>query len=172
MCLISRAGEQVVGVFPRAEAGRVEDGRESGQLSVRAVSHPRSSNRTCPFRASGFPTGFIVDSRTRAHRPLQAHYAQRAEHPFLRELAGALRRHLVAPPQKVPHFVIDILVDCPISLRRAPAAEVGSPALQLLIQPLAHFRPRSSHCSAPAGLPPVSLILATLFFDGLYPIYS
>jgi hypothetical protein len=30
----------------------------------------------------------------------------------------------------------------PISLRRARAAEVCSPALQLLIQPLTHFRPR------------------------------
>ena len=31
----------------------------------RSVSQPRSSNRTCPFRASGFPTDFISGSRQR-----------------------------------------------------------------------------------------------------------
>src|SRR5258705_13044920 len=30
----------------------------------RPVSQPRSSNRTCRFPASGFPTGFTADSRT------------------------------------------------------------------------------------------------------------
>src|SRR5208283_1721096 len=103
------------------------------------VSHPRSSNRTCLSQASGFPTGFIVDSQTRAHRPLQANHAQGAEHPFLGELAGALRRHLVSPSQKVPHGVIDILVDRPVGFCGAPAAEVSSPTLQLLIQSFAHF---------------------------------
>src|SRR5260370_23401921 len=34
-----------------------------------------------------------------------------------------------------------MLVDRPISLRGAPAIEVCSPALQLLIQPFAHYRP-------------------------------
>jgi len=38
----------------------------------RPVSRPRSSNRTCPFRASGFPTGFIADSRTRGSGPLES----------------------------------------------------------------------------------------------------
>jgi len=27
------------------------------------VSHPRSSNRTCGFPASGFPTGFVAGTR-------------------------------------------------------------------------------------------------------------
>ena len=48
-------------------AGRVEDGREYVTPERRPVSHPRSSNRTCRFPASGFPTGFTVDSRTRLH---------------------------------------------------------------------------------------------------------
>jgi hypothetical protein len=39
------------------------------------------------------------------------------------------------------HFVIDMLVNRPISFGSAPTAEVCSPALQLLIQPLTHFRP-------------------------------
>ena len=29
-------------------------------IRQRSVSHPRSSNRTCPIKASGSPTGFIV----------------------------------------------------------------------------------------------------------------
>src|SRR5215203_690346 len=38
---------------------RVEDGRGSlGLVWQRSVSRPRSSNRTCGFPASGFPTGF------------------------------------------------------------------------------------------------------------------
>ena len=37
---------------------RVEEGR--GEPRARPVSRPRSSNRTCGFPASGFPTGFIA----------------------------------------------------------------------------------------------------------------
>ena len=54
--------------------GRVEEGRGGGRLPVAvggpfgalpqahpgSVSPPRSSNRTCGFPASGFPTGFIA----------------------------------------------------------------------------------------------------------------
>src|SRR6266496_579271 len=46
----------------------------------RPVSHPRSSNRTCRFPASGFPTGFTVDSRTRSTR----HRATASEASILR----------------------------------------------------------------------------------------
>lgn len=41
---------------------RVEEGRRYRRLR-RPGSPPRSSNRTCPFRASGFPTDFISGSR-------------------------------------------------------------------------------------------------------------
>jgi hypothetical protein len=88
---------------PGPSVGRVEDGREN-VAECRPVSLPRSSNRTCLFQASGFPTGFIVNSQTRAHRPLQANHTERAEHPFFGELAGALLGHLVTPSQKVPHW--------------------------------------------------------------------
>jgi len=37
---------------------RVEEGRLTGTYWQPVVSLPRSSNRTCPFRASGFPTDF------------------------------------------------------------------------------------------------------------------
>src|SRR6266699_5729437 len=36
----------------------------SSRTGGRPVSLPRSSNRTCPFRASGFPTDFTNGSRT------------------------------------------------------------------------------------------------------------
>ncbi len=41
--------------------GRVEEGRGCwGHCGHHSVSLPRSSNRTCGFPASGFPTGFIA----------------------------------------------------------------------------------------------------------------
>jgi hypothetical protein len=49
--------------------GRVEDGRGSlGPCGQRPVSHPRSSNRTCRFPASGSPTGFTVKHTGRTGR--------------------------------------------------------------------------------------------------------
>ena len=110
----------------------------------RPVSRPRSSNRTCPFRASGFPTGFIVDSRTRGSWPLESEDPQRAIHPFPWELAGALRRHLVPPSQEISHTIIHVLIDCLIRPACAPAVEVLLPASQLLIQLLTDLLPRCS----------------------------
>src|ERR1700680_1843261 len=45
--------------------GRVEEGRWTGTYWQPVVSLPRSSNRTCPFRASGSPTDFTASSRKR-----------------------------------------------------------------------------------------------------------
>src|SRR5713101_5856383 len=112
----------------------------------RPVSRPRSSNRTCPFRASGFPTGFIADSRTRGSWPLEPEHPQRAIHPFPWELAGALRGHLVPPSQEIPHTIIHVLIDCLIRPAFAPAAEVLLPASQLPIQLRTDLLPR---CSVP-----------------------
>ena len=58
-------------VYPGAiqaesQAPQVESRMGAGaDVRRRPVSHPRSSNRTCRFPASGFPTGFIIGSRTR-----------------------------------------------------------------------------------------------------------
>src|SRR5580700_451913 len=41
-------------------AGRVEEGRLAGTYRQPTVSLPRSSNWTCPFRTSSFPTGFTA----------------------------------------------------------------------------------------------------------------
>src|SRR5215472_17699789 len=70
----------------------------------RPVSHPRSSNRTCPIKASGFPTGFTADSRTRFHvGSAELQNAQLAKHRRNAEAGGAARMHLVTPPQKMPY---------------------------------------------------------------------
>jgi len=46
----------------RAMSVRVESrmGAVAWAVRQRSVSHPRSSNRTCPIKASGSPTGFTV----------------------------------------------------------------------------------------------------------------
>src|SRR5258708_6224441 len=49
-----------IGDLRRCGARRVEEGRWTGTYWQPAVSLPRSSNRTCPARASGFPTGFTA----------------------------------------------------------------------------------------------------------------
>src|SRR5215831_16064667 len=68
----------------------------------RPVSHPRSSNRTCRFPASGFPTGFTADSRTRVHTSsAELQYSQFAKHRWDAEAAGAAGVHLVTPPQEM-----------------------------------------------------------------------
>ena len=65
----------------------------------RPVSQPRSSNRTCGFPASGFPTGFTAGSRTGCvKRPPQAIHAQGTVHLLHRKQACALRGHLVPLP--------------------------------------------------------------------------
>ena len=48
--------------------GRVEDGAVAWAMRQCPVSHPRSSNRTCGFPASGFPTGFTVRHTGRTGR--------------------------------------------------------------------------------------------------------
>src|SRR5258708_13071864 len=109
----------------------------------RPVSHPRSSNRTCGFPASGFPTGFTVDSRTRPQLYLtELENTHFTENNIIRETRGAARRHLVTPPQEMPHAIRNIMIDRPIRLRPSAVAEVCRPASQNLVQPIAHLSPR------------------------------
>lgn len=58
-------------VMPQQKAFCYRVGWSQGQARCEAywqpsVSHPRSSNRTCGFPASGFPTGFISQHTTEA----------------------------------------------------------------------------------------------------------
>jgi hypothetical protein len=70
-------------------AGEVESrmGAVAWAMRQRSVSHPRSSNRTCGFPASGSPTGFIVrhtkeiTDRKRHVRGVLSSFASR--HSFL-----------------------------------------------------------------------------------------
>src|SRR3974390_1731146 len=60
----------------------------------RPVSHPRSSNRTCGFPASGFPTGFtarLTNEGSLGH--LEATRLRVPKHHFVAEVTGATRRH-------------------------------------------------------------------------------
>ena len=65
---------------------RVEEGRWTGTYWQPVVSLPRSSNRTCRFPASGFPTDFTTSSRKspKVHIP-QAQHAQLPENNRIRE---------------------------------------------------------------------------------------
>src|SRR5215471_792936 len=79
----------------------------SADAERRPVSHPRSSNRTCPIKASGFPTGFTADSRTRLRLgSAELQYSQLAKHHFDAEAVGTARLHLVTPPQEMPYALL------------------------------------------------------------------
>ena len=78
---------------------RVEEGRWTVAYRQTVVSLPRSSNRTCPFRASGFPTDFtnwLTEVAPDAHRGAVALPASRTQsrsrnwwHPATPPCAGA-----------------------------------------------------------------------------------
>src|ERR1700683_3608067 len=90
-------------------------------IRQRPVSQPRSSNRTCRFPASGFPTGFTVDSRTRVQLNIaEPEHAQLPAHHFITEAAGAARLHLVTPPQEMPYALIDVVINRPVRRRAGP----------------------------------------------------
>src|SRR5215813_7330025 len=101
----------------------------------RPVSHPRSSNRTCPIKASGFPTGFTTISRTSLQIcSANLQYSQFAEHRILGEAVSAAVMHLVAPPQEMPYALINVVTNCPVCRCSGSIAEVRRPAPQYLIQ--------------------------------------
>src|ERR1035438_2180103 len=83
----------------------------------RPVSHPRSSNRTCGFPASGFPTGFIADSRTRDNPATpEPEDSQLAVNPLHRKLTSTLRGYLVPPSQEMPYPFLHTLIDHTVCL--------------------------------------------------------
>src|SRR5882724_1885815 len=98
-------------------------------IRQRSVSHPRSSNRTCPIKASGFPTGFTADSRTRLRLgSAEVQYPQLAKHRFDAETVGAARWHLVTPPQEMPYALINVVVNRVVRRYPGSVAEVRRPA--------------------------------------------
>src|SRR5271155_5144040 len=98
-----------------------------GAVSLeRSVSPPRSSNRTCGFPASGFPTGFMAGSRQDAlpSAMAQSRHTERAEHSGHRERPDASRGHLVASREEVADTVINVRLDRPVRDVMRPRAEV------------------------------------------------
>ena len=91
----------------RGTEQEVESRRGAVSLA-RPVSPPRSSNRTCGFPASGFPTGFTTYSRHGVFPPQvsQSRHTKLAEHRFHAERPDASRGHLMTPDQEVSHTVI------------------------------------------------------------------
>ena len=90
----------------------------------RPVFHPRSSNRTCLFQASGFPTGFIVGSRVDLIR-----YAMRlARRPTALRLPiqlGRENRYQAFPPITSPFLLSKLTRSKGPSLHRHyPASSV------------------------------------------------
>src|ERR1700680_3773114 len=85
-------------------ARRVEEGRWTGTYWEPVVSLPRSSNRTGPFRASGFPTDFTASSRKPPKMNIpQPQHAHLPKHNRIREYGGVSRliaNHLSSPSSK------------------------------------------------------------------------
>src|SRR6266700_69691 len=126
----------------KLRTGRVEEGRWTGDLSQPVVSLPRSSNRTCPFRASGFPTDFTNSSRKSLKMQVaQTQHPQVPEHNRVREAGGSARRHLVATPQEVPHAFIHVMVDRSICHQSRSVSEVVRPPTQNSVELISHLRP-------------------------------
>src|ERR1017187_8243933 len=124
----------------------VESGMGAGtDVWRRPVSHSRSSNRTCRFPASGFPTGFIADSRSGVtQRTPEPEDTQLTEDPLHRKLTGALRLHLVPLSQKMPYPFLHMLIEHFVRLAGTPQSEVRFPSSEFLIQPVAYLFPWSS----------------------------
>ena len=137
----------------------------------RSASPPRSSNRTCGFPASGFPTGFVTGSRHDAlpSQMSQSRHTKIAEHRFHAERSDASRGHLAAPDQEVAHAVIQMGLD------HAIRDVMGSGAEEPHHPRNARFSvPRtSSHGPLLPGTriaPSLSFRRCTLLFDGLAPM--
>src|SRR5258705_10074246 len=91
----------------------------------RSVSHPRSSNRTCPIKASGSPTGFT--ERHTAGRAGQTFETQQTTFSIdnvEREPVGATPCHLVPSSEEVTHALIDVSVNAVERRLARPMAEV------------------------------------------------
>src|ERR1017187_5615993 len=69
-------------------------------------------------------------------------HAQFPEHGCAREPGTASRVHFVAMPQKMPHALIDIVIDRSSRRQRRPITEVVRPSPQKSVEVISHLRPR------------------------------
>ena len=73
----------------------------------------------------------------------QTQNAQRAEDHIVRQNARAPRRHFVPPSQEVTNTPRDVIIDRSIREQSGAVVEVGRPATQDAVQPVAYLRPRA-----------------------------
>jgi hypothetical protein len=119
--------------------GRVEDRRRC----VKPVPFPipRSSNRTCRFTASGFPTGFTADSQKSAKmNPTYSDHTQLTK-TCSQGIGGTSRLYFMTPPQKVSraHRCSGRVLDKP---NNACHSYSSWTTIQNTIQSIPHLRPR------------------------------
>src|SRR5438309_8712346 len=107
---------------------RLVESRKGAVASRKAspVSLPRSSNRTCGFPASGFPTGFTVRRTTVVQR-------QNPELPkdhVTGKSSGPATGNLMPPAEEVPNALADVVVNRPVCPAPRSITEVGRPTAQ------------------------------------------
>jgi len=76
----------------------------------RSVSHPRSSNWTCGFPASSFPTGLIVRPTT----VIQRQNSKTPEDQVTRESLGSAAGHLMPPTEEMSDASADVVINGPV----------------------------------------------------------
>ena len=103
----------------------------------RSVSHPRSSNWTCGFPASSFPTGLIV----RPTAVIQRQNSKTPEDQVAGESLGSAAWYLMPPTEEMSDASADVMINCRICPASCSITEVGRPAAQQVVQPVAHFGP-------------------------------
>jgi hypothetical protein len=86
----------------------------------------RSSNRTCGFPASGFPTGFVVRHTVVIQR-------QNSEAPInriMRKSSGSAVWCLMPPTEEVSNASADVVINRFVCPAACSVAEIGRPAAQ------------------------------------------
>src|SRR5713226_7161127 len=99
---------------------------------MRPVSLPRSSNRTCRFPASGFPTEFSQSPRRSP--PRHANHTMFPEDELGRKPARSASRVTMPLTQEVPHPPLHVTVHDVIGPGQRPVAEVLPPSPQLRVE--------------------------------------
>ena len=136
-------------------------------IRQRSVSHPRSSNRTCPIKASGSPTGFAerhtagpcgADVRDAADRVLHRQRHKRT--------VGCRARHFVPSGEEVAHALINVSVNATECRSARPVAEVVRPTRRDLFS-VSRTSGHGSWLPGTSRLPIFVLNRCTLFLDGL-----
>jgi hypothetical protein len=143
--LLLRLAPQLRGFIWHRRQGKLEpvESRRGAVSRERSVSPPRSSNRTCGFPASGFPTGFMTGSRhgVFSSRMSQSRHTKIAEHRFHAERPDASRGHLMTPDEKVTHAVIQVGLDHAVRDVVGSGTKLIAPSPRQAVQRAAHLDP-------------------------------